>query len=120
MAKDDVASGGQLVDVNCCSSDETVPKTRPTVEIHEKRIHGLPSRVLPDFAQVYGFNGSVFDSNTIGHLQRLKKIDPIDVETDHRKLLSTYEVDLEKENSDDAGTPFSTVNLNKLVISGLE
>ncbi|KAI3784024.1 hypothetical protein L1987_43115 [Smallanthus sonchifolius] len=120
MAKDDVASGGQLMDVNCCSSDETAPKTRQTVEIHEKRSHGLPSRVLPDFAQVYGFIGSVFDPNTIGHLQRLKKMDPIDIETvlllmrnlsinltspdfeDHRKLLSTYEVDLEKENLDDA------------------
>lgn len=37
--------------------------------------------VLPDFAQVYGFIGSVFDPNTIGHVQRLKKMDPIDVET---------------------------------------
>lgn len=37
--------------------------------------------VLPDFAQVYGFIGSVFDPNTAGHLHRLKKMDPIDVET---------------------------------------
>ncbi|KAJ0525760.1 putative transcription factor MYB-HB-like family [Helianthus annuus] len=121
IAKDGVASGGQSADVNRCSSDETVPKTRPKVEIHG---HGLPSRVLPDFAQVYGFIGSVFDPNTIGHVQRLKKMDPIDVETvlllmrnlsinltspdfeDHRQLLSTYEIDLEKENSDDAVDAF--------------
>ena len=41
----------------------------------------LISAVLPDFAQVYGFIGSVFDPNTSGHLQKLKKMDPIDVET---------------------------------------
>ncbi|KAK9075349.1 hypothetical protein SSX86_003672 [Deinandra increscens subsp. villosa] len=121
---DDVASGGELVNVNCCSSDDTAPKTRPTIDIHERRSHALPSRVLPDFAQVYGFIGSVFDPNTIGHEQRLKKMDPIDVETvlllmrnlsinltspdfeDHRKLLSTYEVDLGKENLDDAVDAF--------------
>ncbi|KAL8232589.1 hypothetical protein R6Q57_002367 [Mikania cordata] len=120
----DVESGGRLVDINCCSSDETAPKTRQTVEIHEQISRGLPSRVLPDFSQVYGFIGSVFDPNSIGHVQRLKKMDPIDVETvlllmrnlsinltspdfeDHRKLLSTYEVDLEKENLVDAVDAF--------------
>lgn len=37
--------------------------------------------VLPDFAQVYSFIGSVFDPNASGHLLRLRKMDPIDVET---------------------------------------
>lgn len=37
--------------------------------------------VLPDFAQVYSFIGSVFDPNEAGHLQKLKGMDPIDVET---------------------------------------
>ncbi|RWV80386.1 hypothetical protein GW17_00058353 [Ensete ventricosum] len=37
--------------------------------------------VMPDFAQVYSFLGSVFDPSTTGHLQRLKEMDPIDVET---------------------------------------
>lgn len=37
--------------------------------------------VLPDFAQVYGFIGSVFDPDASNHLQKLKKMDPIDVET---------------------------------------
>lgn len=37
--------------------------------------------VLPDFAQVYSFIGSVFDPETTGHLHKLKKMDPIDVET---------------------------------------
>lgn len=37
--------------------------------------------VLPDFAQVYSFIGSVFDPEASDHLQRLKKMDRIDVET---------------------------------------
>lgn len=37
--------------------------------------------VLPDFAQVYTFIGSVFDPDTSDHLQNLKKMDAIDVET---------------------------------------
>jgi len=37
--------------------------------------------VLPDFSQVYGFIGSVFDPNVTDQLQNLKKMDPIDVET---------------------------------------
>jgi hypothetical protein len=36
---------------------------------------------MPDFAQVYNFLGSVFDPDKSGHLQRLKAMDPIDVET---------------------------------------
>lgn len=36
---------------------------------------------MPDFAQVYSFIGSVFDPNTTGHLQKLKEMGPIDVET---------------------------------------
>lgn len=37
--------------------------------------------VMPDFAQVYGFIGSVFDPNSTGHLQRLKQMDQINLET---------------------------------------
>ncbi|XP_056843096.1 protein REVEILLE 5-like, partial [Raphanus sativus] len=40
-----------------------------------------PPRVMPNFAQVYRFIGSVFDPNTSGHLQKLKQMDPINVET---------------------------------------
>lgn len=66
------------------------------------------ARVMPDFAQVYHFIGSVFDPCASDHLQRLKKMEPINVETvlmlmknlavnlvspefeDHRRLLSSY------------------------------
>jgi hypothetical protein len=36
---------------------------------------------MPDFAQVYSFLGSIFDPSCSGHLQMLKEMDPIDVET---------------------------------------
>ncbi|RZB72408.1 Protein REVEILLE 8 isoform B [Glycine soja] len=39
-------------------------------------LHGLP-----DFAEVYGFIGSVFDPETNDHVQKLKEMDPINFET---------------------------------------
>ncbi|KAL9277185.1 hypothetical protein ACSQ67_025264 [Phaseolus vulgaris] len=78
--------------------------------------HEFKEYFLPDFTQVYGFIGCVFDPNATEHLQKLKKMDRIDVETvlllmrnlsinltspdfeDHRKLLSSYEVEPERNN----------------------
>jgi len=37
--------------------------------------------VMPDFAQVYSFIGNVFDPNSTNHLQKLRQMDPINVET---------------------------------------
>ncbi|XP_054785267.1 protein REVEILLE 6-like isoform X4 [Prosopis cineraria] len=72
------------------------------------------AKVMPDFARIYKFIGSVFDPNATDHLQRLKKMDPINVEIvlllmrnltinltspkfkDHQKLLSLYDVDVGK------------------------
>ncbi|KAL3814808.1 hypothetical protein ACJIZ3_016076 [Penstemon smallii] len=72
------------------------------------------TRVMPDFSQVYGFIGSVFDPSAGEHLQRLKKMDPIDVETvlmlmknlcvnltspefeNHRRLLLSHNAGIEK------------------------
>nr|XP_010919120.1 protein REVEILLE 6 isoform X1 [Elaeis guineensis] len=72
------------------------------------------TKVMPDFAQVYSFIGSVFDPSTGGHLQKLKEMDPIDVETvlllmknlsinlsrpdfeDHRRLLLSYDVGIKE------------------------
>lgn len=74
------------------------------------------ARVMPDFAQVYGFIGSVFDPAAGDHLQRLRNLDPIDVETvlmmmknlcvnlvspefeGHRRLLSTYKPGVENDS----------------------
>ncbi|KAI3458094.1 hypothetical protein Pfo_014757 [Paulownia fortunei] len=99
----DARSAGQsLPNIYSCGSNESMSRTRATV--------------LPDFAQVYSFIGSVFDPNASGHLQKLKKMDPIDIETvlllmrnlsinlaspdfeDHRRLLSSYEIDPEEDN----------------------
>ncbi|KAB2064717.1 hypothetical protein ES319_A09G040600v1 [Gossypium barbadense] len=98
---------------NSCSSSEDTLKTRQIEEITDQRNTGHALRVLPDFAQVYSFIGSVFDPKATGHLQKLKKMDPLDVETvlllmrnlainlaspdfeDHRRLLSSYDVDMD-------------------------
>ncbi|KAJ0099118.1 hypothetical protein Patl1_20222 [Pistacia atlantica] len=106
---------GPAVANNRSSSTESTPKTRAGREMTDQGNHGH-LRVLPDFVQVYSFIGSVFDPNVSGHLQKLKKMDPIDVETvlllmrnlsinltspdfeDHRKLLSSYEIETEAAN----------------------
>ncbi|XP_021726742.1 protein REVEILLE 6-like isoform X1 [Chenopodium quinoa] len=99
---------------NCSSSTESTAMARNTGGLNEAVKHAPPLRVLPDFAQVYGFIGSVFDPEVSGHMQRLKKMDPIDVETvlllmrnlsinlrspdfeDHRRLLSSYDIESDK------------------------
>ncbi|KAL3521568.1 hypothetical protein ACH5RR_019717 [Cinchona calisaya] len=119
--KGDLRSGSQPVANNYCySSDDSAPhsKTQLTGKLINQGNHG-PPRVLPDFAVVYSFIGSVFDPNVAGHLQKLKSMDPIDVETvlllmrnltinltspdfeDHRRLLSSYELESGNENDDD-------------------
>ncbi|KAL8544100.1 hypothetical protein ACS0TY_004587 [Phlomoides rotata] len=101
----DARSAGKSVPyIHSRDSKQSTSRTRPTV--------------LPDFAQVYSFIGSVFDPNENGHLQKLKKMDPIDVETalllmrnlsinlashdfeDHKKVLSSYEIDTEDNAHD--------------------
>ncbi|KAM2935697.1 hypothetical protein COP2_033381 [Malus domestica] len=42
-------------------------------------LHGTEG--LPDFSQVYGFIGGVFDPDTKGHAQKLREMDPINIET---------------------------------------
>lgn len=115
--KGDLVSAWPTVAINCCSSTESTPTTQAKGDITDHGNNGPPPRVLPDFSQVYRFIGSVFDPNASGPLQKLKKMDPIDVETvlllmrnlsvnltspdfeDHRKLLSSYEIDSEKAST---------------------
>jgi hypothetical protein len=66
---------------NCSSSSENTPRPRSNRDARDHGNVGHSLRVLPDFAQVYGFIGSVFDPYASNHLQKLKKMDPIDVET---------------------------------------
>ncbi|XP_073525634.1 uncharacterized protein [Phyllobates terribilis] len=110
---------------NCSSSAESTPKVQAVSDKNEPMNHGptlrdymhgqiMKSLVLPDFAQVYSYIGSVFDPDSTDHLPRLRKMDPIDVETvlllmrnlsinlanpdfeEHRKLLSSYDIDSDK------------------------
>ncbi|KAM0889956.1 hypothetical protein ACQ4PT_027358 [Festuca glaucescens] len=99
---------GAVATNNCSSSIESQSGTWPTSEAVEQENVPPPLRAMPDFAQVYNFLGSVFDPDKSGHLQRLKAMDPIDVETvlllmrnlsmnltspdfeAHRNLLSSY------------------------------
>ncbi|XP_061342014.1 protein REVEILLE 6-like isoform X2 [Gastrolobium bilobum] len=113
---------GQNVN-NCCSSSESTPRARLVGESNGQRNNSHPFRVLPDFTQVYSFIGSVFDPNVTGHLQKLRSMDPIDVETvlllmrnlsinltspdfeDHRRLLASYEVEPKTDNYINADRP---------------
>ncbi|XP_056694328.1 protein REVEILLE 6 isoform X3 [Spinacia oleracea] len=81
VAKGEMKSPGTPIANNCSSSNESTSMARTAGEMNEAVKHAPPLRVLPDFSQVYGFIGSVFDPESSGHLQRLKKMDPIDVET---------------------------------------
>ncbi|XP_077248157.1 homeodomain-like superfamily protein isoform X2 [Tasmannia lanceolata] len=115
VTKDHIGHAGTTVVNNCCcSSTESPPRTWPTCEATDQGNYGPPLRVMPDFSQVYSFIGSVFDPSSGDHLQKLKEMDPIDVETvlllmrnlsinlsspdfeDHRRLLSSYDVDPEE------------------------
>ncbi|KAK7315127.1 hypothetical protein VNO77_33659 [Canavalia gladiata] len=108
---------------NPCSSNESTPNVRPVGESNGQGNNSCPLRVLPDFTQVYSFIGSVFDPNATEHLQKLKMMDRIDVETvlllmrnlsinlsspdfeDHRKVLSSYEVEPQTDNYINADRP---------------
>ncbi|KAL5099517.1 hypothetical protein RYX36_003844 [Vicia faba] len=74
---------GQAAPLNCCnsSSNDNTHLALPSSKGINQGNVGKPVHVMPDFAQVYHFIGSVFDPNSINHLQRLKPMDPINVET---------------------------------------
>ncbi|KAL0712420.1 hypothetical protein Bca4012_019398 [Brassica carinata] len=64
------------------SNNEVTPRLPAVTESNDdEESCEKPPRVMPNFAQVYRFIGSVFDPNTSGHLQRLKQMDPINMET---------------------------------------
>ncbi|KAL1220740.1 Protein REVEILLE 3 [Cardamine amara subsp. amara] len=67
----------------CCSNSSSRDKqdTRTVTETNEQESFGKPHRVMPNFAEVYSFIASVFDPKTTVHVQRLKQMDPINLET---------------------------------------
>ncbi|KAI9180435.1 hypothetical protein LWI28_004790 [Acer negundo] len=112
VTKGDVGLAGPNIACYSSSNDST-PRTWPVGETID-RDHGKPMRVMPDFAQVYNFIGSVFDPGATDHVQILKKMDPINLETasllmrnlainltnpefeDHKNLLKLYDADSER------------------------
>ncbi|GAB4856726.1 Protein REVEILLE 8 [Ancistrocladus abbreviatus] len=58
------------------SSSRTLPASELSKPGKVSLIHGIP-----DFAEVYGFIGSIFDPDTKGHVHKLKEMDPINFET---------------------------------------
>ncbi|XP_022770496.1 protein REVEILLE 5-like isoform X2 [Durio zibethinus] len=83
VTKDEAVLAGPTIVHNSCysSSNESTPRTWSFGETIDQGDHGKQSRVMPDFAQVYGFIGSIFDPSASGHLQKLKQMDPINLET---------------------------------------
>ncbi|KAJ1260320.1 hypothetical protein BS78_10G223200 [Paspalum vaginatum] len=123
---------------NCSSSIESPSGTWPPSEAVEQDNVVPPHPAMPDFARVYSFLGSIFDPDTSGHLQRLKAMDPIDIETvivlmrnlsanltspdfeEHRRLLSSYSYGggdhVKSEGMENLGSPQSC-HLPSLVTS---
>ncbi|KAH9611035.1 hypothetical protein KSS87_011663 [Heliosperma pusillum] len=66
----------------------SVPASDQPSQEKNSVLHGLP-----DFAEVYGFIGSVFDPDTKGHVQKLKEMDPINFETNLTVNLSRPDFD---------------------------
>ncbi|XP_057805660.1 protein REVEILLE 6-like isoform X2 [Salvia miltiorrhiza] len=111
VAKDDVGLASVAHNYSSSSNDSTPCGWKSNEMDHEVKAGQCnTARVMPDFAQVYGFIGSVFDPTATDHLKKLRKMEPINVETvlmlmknlcvnlvtpefeDHRKLLSSYKV----------------------------
>ncbi|TQE13203.1 hypothetical protein C1H46_001287 [Malus baccata] len=72
----DIGSKG-LSRFNTCSLNGPLPSS----EIPYQGKQALGHHGLPDFSQVYGFIGGVFDPDTKGHAQKLREMDPINIET---------------------------------------
>ncbi|XP_017257827.1 protein REVEILLE 8 isoform X3 [Daucus carota subsp. sativus] len=67
--------------VSCLSGRASTSQTLPSTELIEEGKQSSVSHGIPDFAEVYGFIGSVFDPDTSGHVDKLKEMDPINFET---------------------------------------
>ncbi|CAA2934999.1 REVEILLE 6 isoform X1 [Olea europaea subsp. europaea] len=132
MSRDDMRTANFTVTHNySSSSNESTtrlwPKNESNPQVKEKQ--NPPTKVMPDFAEVYRFIGSVFDPNASDHMERLKKMDRINVETavmlmknlsanlmspefeDQRRMFSSYGVGIEKDNFD---SPLKNLQVDKV------
>ncbi|CAM0944759.1 unnamed protein product [Alopecurus aequalis] len=100
----DLGAGSMDANIYCSSSSEGPPRAWQPGETNDQ-INQVPSlRIMPDFAQVYSFLGSVFDPSTKGHLQKLKEMNPIDVET-ALLLMRNLSINLTSPDFEDQGLP---------------
>nr|QSD99698.1 MYB family transcription factor [Melilotus albus] len=83
----------------------------PTSQIPNQGTQNPVIHGLPDFAEVYGFIGSVFDPDTNGHVQKLKEMDPINFET-VLLLMRNLTVNLSSPNFDPIKKAMSTYDEN--------
>ncbi|XP_042475656.1 protein REVEILLE 8-like isoform X2 [Macadamia integrifolia] len=56
-------------------------RSSPSCDIPSQGKKGSLLHGTPDFPKIYRFIGSVFDPDSKGHVQKLKEMDPIDIET---------------------------------------
>ncbi|KAL0464843.1 UNVERIFIED_CONTAM: C-terminal binding protein AN [Sesamum latifolium] len=119
ISKGDCGSSGVTIRHNCSSSsNDLAPRWWTSTETNRpvKDKEFMQKRVMPDFAQVYSFLGSLFDPSASDHLLRLKKMSPVNVETvlmlmknlsvnlvspefeNHRRLLLSHNVDVENHS----------------------
>ncbi|KAL8480568.1 hypothetical protein ACS0TY_026663 [Phlomoides rotata] len=78
----DIGSKGAATISNCSMSGfGGSPRAPPNSELPNQGKEGSVLHGIPDFAEVYGFIGSVFDPDSRDHVQKLKEMDPINFET---------------------------------------
>ncbi|GER28668.1 homeodomain-like superfamily protein [Striga asiatica] len=78
----DIGSNGAARTTNSSITGlESSPRGPPSSELPNQSKQGSALHGIPDFAEVYGFIGSVFDPDGKNHVQKLKEMDPINFET---------------------------------------
>ncbi|KAL3753900.1 hypothetical protein ACJRO7_001184 [Eucalyptus globulus] len=116
------SKGSSRVSCSTAAGVRSSSRTPSSSEISIQKRQTPVMHGIPDFSEVYGFIGSVFDPNAKGHVQKLKEMDPINFETvlllmrnltfnlsspdfvPVRKVLSSYDV-----NTKTVGAPLENV-----------
>uniref|UniRef100_A0A803M312 Uncharacterized protein n=1 Tax=Chenopodium quinoa TaxID=63459 RepID=A0A803M312_CHEQI len=95
-----------MTPTGCCSSSNESRSTWPTAGATDQTTQAKRIKVVPDFAQVYSFIGSVFDPNARDHLQRYccwmrnLSVNLLSPEfEEYRKLFSSYDAESGKTRS---------------------
>ncbi|KAI4303382.1 hypothetical protein MLD38_039022 [Melastoma candidum] len=83
LSKDNDQISIPVIPNNCCSciSIDSTLISGPNGSEIDGRYPQRPLGAMPDFAQVYRFIGSIFDPSACGHLERMKELDPLNLET---------------------------------------